>query len=148
MKNKNRVLFRQALASAAFMLVASSADAQLLFGSWLVQAHYEGDDTRIIMRVDADMLRNAADGESRPWSDPQTGNSGAITVPRSYRRGNLPCWDAEVNSKLQDRSVVYVCHLHKPTSVRTSISALQFKPLTLIPENPCFSIYVAFHFVI
>ena len=111
MKNKNPVLFRNALALAAFIFLASPADAQLLFGSRLGQAHYQGDDTRIIMRIGADMLRNAADGESRPWSNPQTGNSGTITVLRSYRRGNLPCRDAEVNSKLNDRSVVYVLPL-------------------------------------
>ena len=44
------------------------------------QAHYQGDDTKIIMQVGADMLRNARDGESRPWSNPQTGHSGTITV--------------------------------------------------------------------
>ncbi|EWY36344.1 hypothetical protein N825_28790 [Skermanella stibiiresistens SB22] len=111
MKNKNLVLFRQALASVAFMLVTSSADAQLLFGSRLGQAHYQGDDTKIIMQIGADMMRNAADGESRPWSNPQTGNSGTITVLRSYKHSNMPCRDAEVNSKLKDRNVVYVLPL-------------------------------------
>ena len=65
-------------------------EAQLLFGSRLGQAHYEGDDTKIIMRVGADMLRNAPDGESRPWSNPQTGHSGTITILRSYKRGACP----------------------------------------------------------
>jgi surface antigen len=100
--------FSSALALVAFTLLSSSAEAQLLFGSRLGQAHYQGDDTKIIMRVGADMLRNASDGESRPWSNPQTGNSGTITILRSYKRGDLPCRDAEVNSKLKERSVVYV----------------------------------------
>ena len=73
-------MFGGVLALAAFTLPTVSADAQLLFGSRLGQAHYEGDDTKIIMRVGADMLRNAPDGESRPWSNPQTGHSGTITM--------------------------------------------------------------------
>jgi len=107
--NVNRtIVFGSALALAAFALLTVSAEAQLLFGSRLGQAHYQGDDTKIIMQVGADMLRNAPDGASRPWSNPQTGNSGTITVLRSYKRGNLPCRDAEVNSQLKDRNVVYV----------------------------------------
>ena len=102
------IVFSTALALAAFTLLSSSAGAQLLFGSRLGQAHYEGDDTKIIMRVGADMLRNAPDGESRPWSNPQTGHSGTITMLRSYKRGDLPCRDAKVNSQLKERSVVYV----------------------------------------
>jgi hypothetical protein len=83
---------------ALLLLTAGSAQAQLLFGSRLGQAHYEGDD----------MLRNASDGESRPWSNPQTGNSGTIKVLRSYTRGQMPCRDTQVNSQLKDRNVVYV----------------------------------------
>ena len=93
---------------ALLLLTAGSAQAQLLFGSRLGQAHYEGDDTKIIMKVGADMLRNASDGESRPWSNPQTGNSGTITVLRSYTRGQMPCRDTQVNSQLKDRNVVNV----------------------------------------
>jgi len=108
MKTNRAIMLGSALTLAVFALLTTSAEAQLLFGSRLGQAHYQGDDTKIIMRVGADMLRNAPDGESRPWSNPQTGNSGTITILRSYKRGNLPCRDAEVNSKLQERSVVYV----------------------------------------
>jgi surface antigen len=97
-----------AITLALIVLTAGSAQAQLLFGSRLGQAHYQGEDTKIIMRIGADMLRNAPDGESRPWSNPQTGNSGTITVLRTYKRGTMPCRDAEVNSQLKDRSVVYV----------------------------------------
>src|SRR5918994_2395362 len=102
------IVFSTVLALAAFTFLSSSAEAQLLFGSRLGEAHYQGDDTKIIMSVGADMLRNASDGESRPWSNPQTGNSGTITILRSYKRGELPCRDAEVNSRLKERSVVYV----------------------------------------
>jgi hypothetical protein len=102
------IVFGSALSLLDITLLSSSAEAQLLFGSRLGQAYYQGDDTKIIMRVGADMMRNAADGESRPWSNPQTGNSRTITVLRSYKRGNLPCRDAEVNSKLKERSIVYV----------------------------------------
>jgi surface antigen len=84
------------------------AEAQLLFGSRLGQALYQGDDTKIITQIGADMLRNAPDGESRPWSNPQTGHSGTITVIRSYKRGGLSCRDARVNSQLNERSVAYV----------------------------------------
>ena len=111
MKNKNSGLFQKVLTAAFIILQASSADAQLLFGSRLGEAHYQGDDIRIIMSISADMMRIAADGEARPWSNPQTGNSGTITVLRSYRRDNLPCRDAEVNSRLKERSVVYVLPL-------------------------------------
>lgn len=90
------------------VLTTGSAQAQLLFGSRLGQAHYEGEDTKIIMRIGGDMLRNSPDGESRPWSNPQTGHSGTITVLRTYKRGDLPCRDAEVNSQLKEKSVVYV----------------------------------------
>lgn len=93
---------------ALLVLTTGSAQAQLLFGSRLGQAHYQGEDTKIIMRVGADMLRNAPDGESRPWSNPQTGHSGTITVLRTYKRSQLTCRDAEVNSQLKERSVVYV----------------------------------------
>jgi surface antigen len=108
MKINRTVVFGSALALAAFALLTVSAEAQLLFGSRLGEAHYQGDDTKIIMQVGADMLRNAPDGESRPWSNPQTGNSGTITILRSYKRGNLPCRDAQVNSQLKERNVVYV----------------------------------------
>jgi surface antigen len=108
MKVNRATMFCWALTLAVFASLTASAEAQLLFGSRLGQAHYQGDDTKIIMRVGGDMLRNASDGESRPWSNPQTGNSGTITILRSYKRGDLPCRDAEVNSKLKERSVVYV----------------------------------------
>ena len=83
-----------------------AAEAQLLFGSRLGEAHYQGDDTKIIMRVAADMLSIAPDGETRPW--PQTGHHGNLTIIRSYRMKNLPCRDARVNSQLGDKSVSYV----------------------------------------
>jgi surface antigen len=101
-------MFGGTLALATFALLTASAEAQLLFGSRLGQAYYQGDDAKIIMQVGADMLRNAPDGESRPWSNPQTGHSGTITVLRSYKRGNLPCRDAKVNSQLKEGSVAYV----------------------------------------
>ncbi|QQP91605.1 hypothetical protein IGS68_10510 [Skermanella sp. TT6] len=97
------------LALAASMLLhIQAAEAQLLFGSRLGEAHYRGDDTKIIMGVGADMLRNAPDGETRPWSNPQTGNAGTITMIRSYERNGLPCRDAKLTSDVGQRSVVYV----------------------------------------
>jgi surface antigen len=84
------------------------AQAQLLFGSRLGEDHYQGDDTKIIMQIGADMLRNAPDGETRPWSNPQTGHRGNITVVRSYRMKNLPCRDTRINSLLGERNVSYV----------------------------------------
>ena len=74
----------------------------------LGEAHYQGDDTKIIMRVAADMLSIAPDGETRPWSNPQTGHHGDLTIIRSYRMKTLPCRDARVNSQLGDKSVSYV----------------------------------------
>ncbi|UEM01428.1 hypothetical protein JL101_015575 [Skermanella rosea] len=94
--------------AAAMLLPFQAVEAQLLFGSRLGEAHYQGDDTKIIMSVGADMLRNAPDGESRPWSNPQTGHGGTITMIRSYERGGMPCRDARLNSDLGKRSVVYV----------------------------------------
>jgi surface antigen len=79
-----------------------------LFGSRLGEAYYQGDDTKIIMQVGADMLRNAPDGETRPWSNPQTGHHGDIMVIRSYRMKNMPCRDARVKSLIGDESVSYV----------------------------------------
>jgi surface antigen len=85
-----------------------AAEAQLLFGSRLGEAYYQGDDTKIIMQVGADMLRNAPDGETRPWSNPQTGHHGDIMVLRRYRMKNMPCRDARVKSLIGDESVSYV----------------------------------------
>src|SRR4051794_11888540 len=95
-------------AFCASALSIQPAEAQLLFGSRLGQALYQGDDTKIIAQIGGDMLRNAPDGESRPWSNPQTGHSGTITVIRSYKRGGMPCRDARVNSQLNERNVAYV----------------------------------------
>jgi surface antigen len=97
--------------TCAIILPMQAAEAQLLFGSRLGEAHYQGDDTKIIMRVGADMLRNAPDGETRTWSNPQTGHHGDITVIRSYRMKNMPCRDARVNSLIGDKSVSYVLPL-------------------------------------
>ncbi len=73
------------------------------------------------MQVGADMLRNARDGESRAWSNPQTGNSGVITILRSYKRGNLPCRDTKVNSQLKERNISYVLQsVRWPTAVGNS----------------------------
>jgi surface antigen len=88
-----------------------AAEAQLLFGSRLGEAHYQGDDTRIVMQVASDMLSIAPDGETRPWSNAQTGHHGELTIIRSYRMKNLPCRDARVNSQLGDKSVSYVLPL-------------------------------------
>jgi surface antigen len=88
-----------------------AAEAQLLFGSRLGEAHYQGDDTRIVMQVASDMLSIAPDGETRPWSNAQTGHHGDFTIIRSYRMKNLPCRDARVNSQLGDKSVSYVLPL-------------------------------------
>ena len=106
MKTKN--MTRGMIALVAFVLMSASAEAQLMFGGPLGQSNYRGDDTKVVMRIGTDMLQNAADGESRPWSNPQTGNGGTITVLRSYKRGDMLCRDAAVNSKLEDHSVVYV----------------------------------------
>ena len=84
-----------------------AAEAQLLFGSRLGEAHYQGDDTKIIMQVAADMLSIAPDGEPA-LVNPQTGHHGDLTIIRSYRMKNLPCRDARVNSQLGDKSVSYV----------------------------------------
>lgn len=62
--------------AAAMLLPLDAVEAQLLFGSRLGEAHYSGDDTKIIMQVGADMLRNAPDGESRPWSNPRRDTAG------------------------------------------------------------------------
>jgi hypothetical protein len=40
------IVFSSALVLLAFTLLSSSAEAQLLFGSRLGQAHYQGDDTK------------------------------------------------------------------------------------------------------
>src|SRR4051812_16947455 len=94
--------------ACATILPLQAAEAQLLFGSRLGEAHYQGDDTKIVMRVGADMLRNAPDGETRSWSNPQTGHHGEITVLRSYRMRDLPCRDVRVDSLLDDKRVSYV----------------------------------------
>jgi surface antigen len=101
--------------SVRFLVIAGmlvfpvqSAEAQLLFGSRLGEAHYQGDDTRIISQIGADMLRNAPDGETRSWSNPQTGHHGDITVIRSYRMKNMPCRDTRVNGVLSANSISYV----------------------------------------
>jgi len=101
-----------------FLLIAGflaipiqAAEAQLLFGSRLGEALYQGDDTKIIAQVGGDMLRNAADGETRPWSNPQTGHGGSITIIRSYKRGEMPCRDARVNSSAEQRNITYVLPL-------------------------------------
>jgi surface antigen len=88
-----------------------AAESQLLFGSRLGEAHYQGDDTRIIMGVAADMLSTAPDGDSRPWSNPQTGHHGDLTIVRSYRMKNLLCRDTKVNGQLGDKSVSYILPL-------------------------------------
>ncbi|WP_211103785.1 RT0821/Lpp0805 family surface protein [Skermanella pratensis] len=94
--------------AAAVLLPLDAVEAQLLFGSRLGEAHYQGDDTKIIMQVGADMLRNAPDGESRPWSNPQTGHGGTITMVRSYERNGMPCRDARMSSDVGRRNVVYI----------------------------------------
>ncbi|GEO43306.1 hypothetical protein SAE02_74540 [Skermanella aerolata] len=94
--------------AGALVFPMQSAEAQLLFGSRLGEAHYQGDDTRIISQIGADMLRNAPDGETRSWSNPQTGHHGEITVIRSYRMKNMPCRDARVNGVLGANSISYV----------------------------------------
>jgi surface antigen len=101
-------LIRILVLAGTMVLPLHAAEAQLLFGSRLGEAYYQGDDTKIIMQVGADMLRNAPDGETRPWSNPQTGHHGDITVIRSYRMKNLPCRDTRVKSVLGDKSISYV----------------------------------------
>lgn len=97
-----------AIFAAAMFVHTHAAEAQLLFGSRLGEAHYQGDDTKIISRIGAEMLRDAPDGESRPWSNPQTGHGGTITMIRSYQRAGMPCRDARLSSDVGQRSVVYV----------------------------------------
>jgi|SRR5690349_3753893 len=99
---------RMLMLAGALVVPFQAAEAQLLFGSRLGEALYKGDDTKIIMQVGADMLRNAADGESRPWSNPQSGHSGTITIIRSYQRSGMRCREAQVNSSLEERSITYV----------------------------------------
>ncbi|WP_037445828.1 hypothetical protein [Skermanella stibiiresistens] len=90
-------------------------EAQLLFGDRLGEAHYKGDDTKIIMQVSSDMLGSAPDGETRSWSNPQTGHYGDITVIRTYNmtynKKSLPCRDTRVVGMLADKKVVYVIPL-------------------------------------
>jgi surface antigen len=99
---------RTLIFAGALIIPLQAAEAQLLFGSRLGEALYKGDDTKIIMQVGADMLRNAADGESRPWSNPQTGHGGTITIVRTYQRSGMRCRDAHVRSSLGERTIAYV----------------------------------------
>jgi surface antigen len=106
-KNNMRSIHIVVLAGALVFPV-QSAEAQLLFGSRLGEAHYQGDDTKIISQIGADMLRNAPDGETCSWSNPQTGHHGDITVIRSYRMKDMPCRDTRVNGVLGTSSISYV----------------------------------------
>ena len=94
-----------------FVFSIQAAEAQLLFGDRLGEAHYQGDDTKIIMQVSTDMLRSAPDGETRSWSNPQTGHHGDITVIRTYNMKSLPCRDTRVVGLLGDKKVVYTIPL-------------------------------------
>jgi len=105
--NAVRILFF----AAVLAVPMQAANAQLLFGNRLGEALYQGDDTKIIAQVGGDMLRNAPDGETRPWSNPQNGHGGSITIIRSYKRGDMPCRDAKVNSSGDQRNITYVLPL-------------------------------------
>ena len=76
-----------------------------MFGS---RSYHQENDFKVVMGVGADMMQDLADGESRFWSNPQTGNAGTITMIRSYERNGLPCRDAKLTSDVGQRSVVYV----------------------------------------
>ena len=47
--------------------------------------HYTEQDHRLADEAALDALDNHADGETKKWSNPDTGASGAITVVRTYK---------------------------------------------------------------
>ena len=102
------IVFSGALALVALTLLSSSAEAQLLFGSRLGEAHYQGDDTKIIMKLAPICCGTRRMVVPAPGPTRRLETAAIITILRSYKRGDLPCRDAEVNSKLKERSVVYV----------------------------------------
>lgn len=73
--------------------------------------------------IGADMMQDLADGESRFWSNPQTGHRGTITVLGSNKRGDMLCRDAEVNSKIKEHSIVYILPICRIVDGSWKISA-------------------------
>lgn len=96
------------------------AEAQLMFGS---RSYHQENDFKVVMGVGADMMQDLADGESRFWSNPQTGHRGTITVLGSNKRGDMLCRDAEVNSKIKEHSIVYILPICRIVDGSWKISA-------------------------
>lgn len=62
------------------------------------------EDNRIFNETMNDTLNNAADGETRTWSNPKTRASGEITPIKSFDRDGLACRTARIRNIARGRT--------------------------------------------
>jgi surface antigen len=76
------------------ILGAIHADAQLNPFGWAPNgARLTSDDWRMVWQS-TDALNGASpanSGEAREWNNPQSGNSGTVTLERVFRSNDMPC---------------------------------------------------------
>ena len=69
----------------AVSLAAATATRAMEFMEYSPITHFTEGDHRLADQAGLDALENHADGETRKWSNTETGASGAITLVQTYK---------------------------------------------------------------
>ena len=82
------------LAALAATAILGSAHAQLNpYGGLAFEPELTSDDLRmVLLSGDAvNQIPSPTSGETRAWNNPQSGNSGAVTLESAFRTNDMSC---------------------------------------------------------
>jgi surface antigen len=92
--------FLAALASAGAL-----AQGNLSFLKNTPFAYFRGDDSKLLREAALAVLKDAKAGNSQNWQNPQTGNSGSVTLDKMFTGTNgKPCGVLRVDSRTRQVS--------------------------------------------
>jgi hypothetical protein len=100
---------------AALLLACLPAEAQLMGPMWETYVTLTQSDLTMIKGALADQIHNRKPGVSASWRNPETGNSGAVTLLKVFARHGHRCEQIEYrlsppeSTKPSDRFVLISC---------------------------------------
>ena len=82
-----------ALASVLALCLGGGAMAQVAPFGWNPGTQVDSGDWRLLSQSAAvlNRLPSPRPGETRSWSNPQTGHAGTVSVDRVFRQDGMPC---------------------------------------------------------
>jgi hypothetical protein len=100
MSSISRLILRLVLFTT-LLLVSLSAEAQLMGPSWVTLTQ---SDLAMIKGALAEQIHNRKPGTSASWRNPESGNSGMVTLLKAFARQGRRCEQIEYRLSPPDRT--------------------------------------------